>query len=277
MNIHFSETAIFWVLVYSASISVAAIWVLVRYRWLRQRGKELTWDIHTEYIDTADFSNRNIPLKVTYKGIEPRWLWATYLSLRNTGTEDISSEDTPDKQSFIVGALDCRYIGFNKLISEKAKVSLTPLFRGNDVFAKVEFDKLGPGDEILVSLLFIADERHRVELEGRLFGAHSSVRSGYSQRMAHWRALWWLVIGVILAGSLAAGSVYAFTADKSDVLLYQMVTLFIIYFAALATAAFLLRPIYNWQQILERFGEPGYTRQRSIKQLRYLFFLDREM
>jgi hypothetical protein len=278
----FSETAIFWILVYSATISVVAIWVFARYKVLRQRGKELTWDIHTEYIDIAEFSNRNVPLKVSYKGIEPRWLWATYLTLCNTGTETLSSDDTPDKQGFIIGAEGCRYIGFNKLISDKAKVVLKPLFRGAetddkvDVFARIEFDRLGVGDEILVSLLFVADQRKRVEFSGKLFGAYSRVLSGYHQRMSNWRALWWLVIGAIITGALTGWAVHRFLYAGSETLIYQMAALMLIYSVVLGSAAVLLRPIYNWQQMLERFGEHS-RRVDARRQLRYLFGLEKEL
>jgi hypothetical protein len=279
--VNFSQPAVFWILVYSATISVVAIWVFARYRVLRQRGKELTWDIHTEYIDISEFSNRNVPLKVTYKGTEPRWLWATYLTLCNTGTETVSSEDTPDKQGFVIGAEGCRYIGFNKLISDKAKVVLKPLFRGAegdekvDVLAKIEFDRLGVGDEILVSLLFVADEKKRVEFDGKLFGAYSRVASGYQQRMSHWRALWWLVIGAIVAGAVTGWAIHRFMYAGSETLIYQMVALLLIYSVALASAAVLLKPAYNWQQMMERFGEQ--PRQKSMRQLRYLFGLEKEM
>jgi hypothetical protein len=279
---NFSEAAIFWILVYSATISVVAIWVFARYRVLRQRGKELTWDIHTEYIDIAEFSNRNVPLKVSYKGTEPRWLWATYLTLRNTGTETITSDDTPEHSGFTLGAEGCRYIGFNKLISDKAKVVLKPLFRGpehdgnQDVFARIEFDRLGVGDEILVSLLYVADEKKRVEFEGKLFGAYSRVASGYHQRMVHWRALWWLVIGAIAAGAITGWAVHRFMFNSSETLIYQMVALLLIYSVALASAAVLLKPMYNWQQMMDRFGDqPRHDIAR--RQLRYLFGLEKEM
>jgi len=278
-----SETWVFWILVFSATLFVVSLWLLIHNKLLRGRGKELTWDIHTEFIDVSEFSNRNIPLKVTYKGTEPRWLWATYLTLCNSGTTDISSDDTPERQGFVVGAEGCRYIGFNKLVSDKAKVVLKPLFKGSegddrvDVSAKIEFDRLGPGDEILVSLLFIADERRRVGFQGKLFGANSMVRSGYELRMAAWRSIWWLIIGAILAGGLTGWAVNHFLYSNSDVLVYQLAALLVIYFIALATAAVLLRPIYNWQQLLDRFGEPGYRRDRSLKQLRYLFWLEREV
>lgn len=271
------QLAFFWLSIALAMMSMIVIWVVVRYKALHQRRKELTWDIHSEYIDISEFSNRNIPLKVTYKGIEPRWLWATYLSLRNSGTEDVSSEDTPDKQSFIIGAQNCRYIGFNKLISDKARVVLSPLFQGNDVYCKLDFDRLGPGDEILVSLLYIADEKQRVELEGALYGAHSQVVNGYYTRMANWRGVWWLVIGALFFGAMAALAVYTYSPNRENVLMSQLWVLSLVYFMTLATAAVLLRPIYNWQQMLERFGEPGYRRSRSLKQLRYLFFIDREL
>lgn len=279
----FSEAVVFWILVYSATISVVTIWVMARFRVLHQRGKELTWDIHTEYIDITEFSNRNIPLRVTYKGTEPRWLWATYLTLRNTGTEVISSDDTPEHQGFLVGAPGCRYIGFNKLVSDKAKVVLRPLFGGAehddkvDVSARIEFDRLGPGDEIMVSLLFIAEERCRVEFTGKLFGAYSRVMSGYNQRMSNWRALWWLVIGSIFAGALAAWVAKATAFRASEVLYYQLGAQMVVYFVALGMAAVLLKPIYNWQQMLERFGEPGHRKLSMSRQLRYLFWLEKEM
>jgi hypothetical protein len=278
-----SQVTVFWTLVYAATISVVTVWVMARFRVLHQRGKELTWDIHTEYIDIAEFSNRNIPLKIIYKGTEPRWLWATYLTLRNTGTEDISSEDTPEKQGFVVGGAGCRYIGFNKLVSEKAKVVLKPLFKGAevddkvDVAARIEFDRLGPGDEILVSLLFVSDERIRVDFQGKLFGRFSQVTSGYAQRMSNWRALWWLVIGAILAGAGAAWGVKFLAYPTSSILLYQLAALMLVYCIALGMAAVLLRPVYNWQQMLERFSDPVQRKQNFVRQLRYLFWLDREM
>src|SRR5690606_19910793 len=131
----------YWLYIYAISSTVLLVWLAV-YSFQRfRRGGELTWDVHTEYIDVSEFSNKNIPLKVTYRGTEPRWLWATYVSIRNTGRRTVTAEDVPERQNLIIGNQDCRYIGFNRLISEKAKVTLNPLFRENDVLCKLEFDR----------------------------------------------------------------------------------------------------------------------------------------
>ena len=61
----------------------------------------------------------------------------------------------------------------------------------------------------------------------------------------------------------------------SETLIYQMVALLLIYSVALASAAVLLKPAYNWQQMMERFGEQ--PRQQSLRQLRYLFGLEKDM
>jgi hypothetical protein len=264
----------FWLTVYAASLSFILLWLLGGQLVRLGRHKRLTWDIHSEYIDIAEFSNRNIPLKVTYKGSEPRWLWASYLSLRNSGSDDITSSDMPDKQGIVIGNDGCRYIGFNRLISEKAKVTINPLFKGNDVFCKVEFDRLGPGDEIMCSLLFVADEKHRVMLEGNLYGSNSRIISGLKERLANWRGLWWLLIGVITLGSIAATLFYQAAFDQRDFLVIHMQALVIMYLLALGTAGVLLRPIRYWQQVQERLQQsPMPRRVRLLRALRFFFGL----
>lgn len=267
----------FWLTVYAASVSFVLLWLLGGHLARLGRHKRLTWDIHSEYIDIAEFSNRNIPLKVTYKGSEPRWLWASYISLRNSGTDDISTGDMPDRQNMVVGSDGCRYIGFNRLISEKAKVTINPLFKGNDVFCKIEFDRLGPGDEIMCSLLFVADEKHRVMLEGGLYGANSQIISGLKERLANWRGLWWLLVGVILTGAIAAVLFLQAALDQREFLLIHMQALVIIYLLALGTAGVLLRPIRYWQQVQERLTQPLAPRRiRVIRALRFFFGLSDE-
>ena len=71
---------------------------------------------YTEYIDVSEFSNRNIPLRVTYKGTEPRWLWATYMALRNSGRQDMHGRGHARAPALHRRrAAGCRYIGFNRL------------------------------------------------------------------------------------------------------------------------------------------------------------------
>jgi hypothetical protein len=268
----------FWLTVYAAMASLGLIWFLWELGARMRRHKRLTWDIHSEYIDISEFSNRNIPLKITYKGGEPRWLWASYLSLRNTGNTPITAADLPDKQNIVVGNDNCRYIGFNRLISEKAKVTISPLFRGNDVFCKIEFDQLGPGDEIVCSLLFVADEKQRVLLEGRLFGAGSEIVAGRRERMVAWRRLWWLLIGVIALGFIAAVLFFEALIEHRDVLVVQLQALVILYLLALGTAGVFLRPIRYWQQIQERFQQPpAPPRTRLLRGIRFFFGLADEV
>lgn len=261
----------FWLVIWAASATVALGFILAWSAPALRRRKQLTWDMHTEYIDTAEFSNRNIPLKIIYKGSEPRWLWATYFMLRNSGKLDITAADLPERHHLAVGAEDCRYIGFNKLISRKAKVSLNPLFRGESVFCKIEFDRLGPGDEILASLLYVADDKLRVQLEGELFGSENRILSGYEQRMRSWRGLWWLLLSVILVGSVAAVLFSLQFAEQRPILMYQMQILAVIYFLALLTAGILLRPIRYWQQIPELFGDYPPRTERIKRLVSFLF------
>jgi hypothetical protein len=103
------------------------------------------------------------------------------------------------------------------------------------------------------------------------------VTSGYSQRMSSWRALWWLVLGAIFAGALAAWVVKTAMYPSSEVLFYQLAAQLVIYFVALGMAAVLLKPVYNWQQLVERFAEPTHRRMSLTRQLRYLFWLEKEM
>ncbi len=273
-----SNPDVFWVSIYAVSITVVAITVISTLFTRLKRNRRLTWELHSEYIDVSEFSNRNIPMKLTYRGTEPRWLWATYLSLRNTGPLMITSEDCPDKQNIIVGKPGCRYIGFNKLISDKSKVTLSPLFKGDDVFCKLEFDRLGPGDEILVSLLFVADVKHRVMLKGSLHGADSQIISGYQSRLRAWRYLWWLLISVIAVG-LAGGLLMVYTAvEHQRVFDYQFQILVILYLLALATAAILLRPIRYWEKIPEKFHNVEHTSSRGfLKTLKFMFGLIDEL
>lgn len=269
----FSNPAVgFWLTIYAISMTVLLIWGIGYLIMLYRCRKCLSWDLHSEYIDVAEFSNKNIPLRVTYKGIEPRWLWATYVSLRNTGRLDILGEDTPSKQHIIAGQEGCRYIGFNRLISDKAKVTLSPLFMGNDVYCKIEFDRLGPGDEILLSLLFIAEEQRKIELDGNLFGSGSRLISGFKQRMQSWRRLWWLLIFMIVAGTLGGIILLNQALYSGGVILLHFQTLLIMYMLALIAAALFLRPIRFWQQITERFQE-GDGEPRRDKLLRTVKFI----
>ena len=261
----------FWITIYAVTITVATLWLAGYAVYRLKRRREVTWDLHTEYIDISEFSNRNIPLRVTYKGTEPKWWWATYLSLRNTGQMDILEGDQPEKQHFIVGEADCRYIGFNRLISEKAKVTLSPLFIGNDVYCKIEFDRLGPGDEIYMSLLFVAEDKADVKLEGNLFGANSRIVNGQLQRMQSWRSLWWLLITMIAAGGIGGGLILQQAIYSGQLVMYHLQTLLLIYFLALIGAAVLLRPIRFWQQIPERFHQTEERRRTLI--LRTLKFI----
>jgi hypothetical protein len=268
----------FWLTIYALTLTVVLLWTIAHMYFRLRRNRRLTWDIHTEYIDIAEFSNRNIPLKVTYKGIEPRWLWATYLCLRNSGRVDLRGSDCPERQHLIVGHPGCRYIGFNRLVSEKAKVTLSPLFKGADVYCKIEFDQLGPNDEILCSLLFVADERHRVALEGNLFGANSQIISGYRQRLQSWRGLWWLLIVMVLVGLLGGSTLLRQSMYHQQVILYQLQILVVIYLLALATAAVLLRPVRFWQQIPERFSEAAERkRDKFWRTARFILGLSDEM
>lgn len=266
----------FWVVAYTLAATVTAIYALLRLAAAMRTSKRLTWDMHSEYIDISEFSNRNIPLKITYKGSEPRWLWATYLSLRNTGRHDISSADAPEKHHIAVGQAGCRYIGFNKLISKKAKVNLSPLFRGNDVYCKVEFDRLGPGDEILASLLFVADEKERLDVEGELFGEGSQIVSGYQQRLTAWRGLWWLLLSIVIVGCVGGTFLIAQTMYHREIYTFQMQVLIVIYLLALMTAGILLRPIRFWQQVPDLFAEYPNRQARILRLLRFLFFLQKE-
>jgi len=268
----------FWLTIYAISLTVVFLWGISYLIGLYRRRKCLTWDLHSEYIDVAEFSNKNIPLRVTYKGTEPRWLWATYVSLKNTGRQDIHGEDTPHKQHIIAGQEGCRYIGFNRLISEKAKVTLSPLFIGNDVFCKIEFDRLGPGDEILVSLLFVADEKNQIGIEGNLFGAGSRLISGYKQRMLAWRQMWWLLIFMIVAGTIGGIILLNQALYSGGIIMLHFQTLLIMYLLALAAAALFLRPIRFWQQIPDRFQdrEDGERRGSIWRTLRFILGLTSE-
>jgi hypothetical protein len=250
------------------------LWTILRTLPKFQRARVLTWDQHTEHIDILDFSNRNIPLKVTYKGTEPRWLWATYLYLRNTGNEDIRQEDIPDKQGFVVGGNGARYIGFNKLISAKAKVTLSPLFRGNDVYCKIDFDRLGPGDEIVVSLLYIAEEMVPMEVEGNLFGSGSRIINGYHERVHAWRSLWWLLVTLIAVGT-SAGFIVNSMYAPGEGLTFQLVVLGVIYTLALATAIVLLRPIRSFQRLSEMSHGHGADVSAG-RWMRFFFGLSKE-
>lgn len=271
-----SPVAAFWLVVYAITATVlgaGGIGIL----WERlSRKRQLAWDAHTEYLDVSEFSNRNVPLRVTYKGAEPRWLWVTYLALRNTGRLDIKAEDSPEKQHFICGAPGCRYIGFNRLLSPKAKVTLAPLFKGEDVYCRIEFDRLAPGDEVLMSLLFVADERQRVELEGELFGGGSRVVSGHKQRMLSWRLLWWLLLLVMASGVIGGMMFLRNSMYFGQVIMLQFQILVILYLLALATAGVLLRPIRYWEQIRERFHEGAPPLRRFMSTLRFIFGLSDE-
>jgi hypothetical protein len=268
----------FWLTVYAAMASAGLLGIAMERIGRLGRRKRLTWDIHSEYIDISEFSNRNIPLKITYKGSEPRWLWASYVSLRNTGSSPIVSEDLPEKQHIVVGNDGCRYIGFNRLISEKSKVTLSPLFRGNDVFCKIEFDRLGPGDEIVCSLLFVAEDKARVLLEGNLFGAGSEIVAGRRERMLSWRRLWWLLIAVIVLGVIAGVLFFEALVDQRPVLIVQLQAMVILYLLALGTAGVFLRPIRYWQQVQERFQQPqAPPRTRLLRAVRFLLGMSDEM
>jgi len=273
-----SPTYGFWATIWALTATVAMLWALGYVFWSARRHRRITWDLHSEYIDISEFSNRNIPLRVTYRGTEPRWLWAAYLSLRNTGRVDIKADDNPEKQHFVVGHPGCRYIGFNRLVSEKAKVNLSPLFIENDVYCKIEFDSLGSGDEILCSLLFIADEKQRVELQGNLFGKGSQIISGYRQRLIAWRSLWWLLIAAILIG-IIGGTIYIFQAAYyRQAAIYQFYILGTVYFLALLTAGLLLRPIRFWQEIPERFQlTHAERRNRWRRVLKFLFGISEQV
>ena len=268
----------FWLTIYAISLTVVLFWVIIYMVNAYRRRKCLTWDLHSEFIDVAEFSNKNIPLRVTYKGIEPRWLWASYLSLRNTGHLDIHAEDTPQKQHVIAGQEGCRYIGFNRLISEKAKVTLSPLFKGNDVYCKIEFDRLGPGDEILASLLFIADEQSKIEVQGELFGEGSKLISGYQQRMLSWRSLWWLLIIMIVAGIIGGAILLRQAIYSGGIILLHFQTLLIMYLLGLIAAALFMRPIRFWQQINERFqdSDTDKRRDRVWRSVRFIIGLSNE-
>ena len=274
---HDAHTINYWLYIYSLTSTVLLVWLGVFLISRNQRGGQLTWDVHTEYIDVSEFSNKNIPLKVSYRGTEPRWLWATYLSIRNTGRQDVTADSVPEKRNLIIGKPGCRYIGFNRLISEKAKVTLNPLFRENDVYCKLEFDRLGPGDEILCSLLYVADEKQRVEVEGNLFGGGSRVVSGYRQRINSWRSLWWLLLTVVLAGSIG-GAILVNSSRGLPIQLYQWQIMMVCYLLALATAAVLLRPIRFWQQIPEKFQENRTpARHRFGKVIKFMLGLSDDM
>ncbi|MCB1217559.1 hypothetical protein KDL44_09205 [bacterium] len=263
---------LFWLVIYGLTVTVILLWVLVRFSRNIRTGRHLTWDMHTSYIDISEFSNRNIPLKVSYKGHEPAHIWATYLVIKNTGKLDISSSDSPEKRQLVVGADDCRYIGFNKLISDKAKVVLNPQFRENDVWCTIEFDRLGPGDEILCSLLFIADEQKRVELDGVLFGEYSRVHSGYRERISNWRMLWWLLIWIIIVGAIGGWVMIARSIAGIQPSEYNFLMLMFIYIVALSAASLLLRPIRFWQQIPQKFSETPVERKGRVRRsLAYLF------
>lgn len=243
----------FWLLAYSIAVTLVSFVAIGSLVAKLRRNPRMTWELHSEYIDVSEFSNRNIPLRVNYKGTEPPWLWATYFSVRNTGVVPILQSDCPERQQLIVGAPGCRYIGFNKLISDKAKVTLSPLFKGEDVYCKVEFDKLGPGDEILASLLFIANEKKRVFVEGSLFGSGSRLISGYSQRIQSWRLLWWLLLGIGILGLLGGFLFWQQTVEQRGAVMLQLQYLAILYFLAIMTAGILLRPIRYWEQIPDKF------------------------
>ncbi|MCB1219726.1 MAG: hypothetical protein H7A35_11730 [Planctomycetales bacterium] len=263
---------LFWLVIYGLTVSVVLIWTLVRFGRNIRTGRHLTWDMHTSYIDISEFSNRNIPLKVSYKGHEPAHMWATYLVIKNTGKLDISSSDAPEKRQLVVGAEGCRYIGFNKLISEKAKVVLNPQFRENDVWCTIEFDRLGPGDEILCSLLFIAEEQKRVEMDGALFGEYSEIHSGYRERISSWRMLWWLLIWIIIIGVIGGWVMIARSVAGIQPSEYNLLLLLFLYVVALSAASLLLRPIRFWQQIPQKFSETKVERKgRTRRSIAYLF------
>jgi hypothetical protein len=268
----------FWLTVYAISTTVLALTALGWFWNWQQRRKQLTWDMYTEYIDVSEFSNRNIPLRLTYKGTEPRWLWATYLALYNSGRKDIFAEDSPERQNIVVGKEGCRYIGFNHLVSDKARVTLSPLFKGNDVYCKIEFDRLGPGDEILCSLLFVADEKHEVQVEGELFGKTSRIVSGHRQRQASWRALWWLLIVVVILGIIGGYTFLQNALYFHQNVMMHFQALLILYLIALIWAAVFLKPIHRWQQLPQRFNMQQVSLgSRFIKTLRFIVGLDQEL
>jgi len=263
----------FWLTIYAITLSIGFIGVLIYLARQNQLRRSLTWDLHSEYIDISEFSNKNIPLRVTYKGTEPSWLWATYVRLKNTGHADIVATDSPEKQHLIAGCEGGRYIGFNRLISDKAKVTLSPLFKGNDVYCKIEFDRLGPGDEILLSLLFIADEQQQVSIEGDLFGSNSKLVSGRRQRVFAWRSLWWLLIFMILAGAIGGAVLLAQSYYDRGTIQLHLQTLLLIYFIAIGVAGVFMRPIRFWQQIPEAFHESSSERRRDRFKRMFRFFV----
>lgn len=263
----------FWVTIYALTVTVVAVAVVIALLLRFRKHIELTWDSYSESLDISEFSNRNIPLRITYKGTEPRWLWVTYLSLRNTSNVDVAAKDTPERQHFVATAPGCRYIGFNRLISPKAKVTLTPLFKGDDVYCRIDFDRLGPGDEILVSLLFVSEERSEVELEGALFGADSQIIRGSSRRLRAWRSLWWLLIAVIAIGALGGWIFLRTTMLSQHVVIYQLQLLMIMYFLALATAAVFLRPIRYWEKLPQRFNPEAENGNGAWEFIRFMLGL----
>ena len=70
-------------------LTPVTLWLVGHMLFVLKQNKRLTWDMHCEYIDLSEFSNRNIPLKISYKGTEPKWLWVAYVSLHNTGRVEI--------------------------------------------------------------------------------------------------------------------------------------------------------------------------------------------
>jgi len=262
----------FWIVNYAITLTVISLalmfWLIGRMR----RVRRLTWEIQTEYIDVSEFSNRNIPLRVTYKGEEPRWMWATYLAIKNTGNMDITSADFATKEKLLIGNKGCRYIGFNRIISEKAKVTLNPVFEADTVYCGMELDRLGPGDEILVSLLYVADTRADVHVEGEFYGAKSGVISGYRHRQQSWRLLWWLLIIVITLGIVGAVFYVDQAMQHRDLLRYHFQILLVLYFLALGAAAVLLRPIRFKELSFERLYSGRKAKSTSITNfLRFLF------
>ncbi|HES58548.1 MAG TPA: hypothetical protein ENO21_03860 [Firmicutes bacterium] len=262
----------FWITNYAITITVISlvliVWLIGRMRRIRR----LTWEIQTEYIDVSEFSNRNIPLRVTYKGEEPRWMWATYLAIKNTGNIDVTSEDFAAKEKLIIGNKGARYIGFNRIISEKAKVTLNPLFETDSVYCSMEFDRLGPGDEVLVSLLFVADNKIPIEASGELFGQRSTIVSGYRYRQQSWRLLWWLLIIVITLGIIGAIFYVDQAMQHRELLRYHFQILLVLYFLALGAAAVLLRPIRFKELSFERLYSGRSAKRASITAfLRFLF------
>lgn len=262
----------FWIVNYAITLTVISlaliVWLIGRMRRIRR----LTWEVQTEYIDVSEFSNRNIPLRVTYKGDEPRWMWATYLAIKNTGNMDITAADFSTKEKLIIGNQGCRYIGFNRIISEKAKVTLSPLFESDTVYCSMDFDRLGPGDEILVSLLYVADKRSDVEVKGEFFGSSAGVVSGYRHRQQSWRLLWWLLIIVITLGIIGAVFYVDRAMQHRALLRYHFQILLVLYFLALGAAAVLLRPIRFKELSFERLYSGRKSKGTSITMfLRFLF------